>query len=147
MRKAISDAFTVLHSSIIFHHAFPDAVLTAMFVRQALLTATSCMPYSSGEEICKRILIDHEYYSTMSILVCLPHFRRSFADICQPRARISIFRAEVKERCVAAVMLVVDTHHSPVELANIIDGQMNDFNYIFPRQSRVCMQLFRKVTY
>jgi hypothetical protein len=63
------------------------------------------------------------------------------------QAHISIFRAEVKERCVAAVMLVVDTHHSPVELANIIDGQMNDFNYIFPRQSRVRMQLFRKVTY
>ncbi|KAN0136175.1 hypothetical protein V8E53_006035 [Lactarius tabidus] len=121
MRKAISDAFTVLHSSIIFHHVFPDAVLTATFVRQALLTATSRMPYSSGEEIRKRILIDHKYYSTMSLL---------------PRARISIFRAEVKERCVAAVMLVVDTHHSPVELANIIDGQMNDFNYIFPRQSR-----------
>ncbi|KAN0131589.1 hypothetical protein V8E53_010431 [Lactarius tabidus] len=121
MRKAISDAFTVLHSSIIFHHAFPDAVLTATFVRQALLTVTSRMPYSSGKEIRKCILIDHEYYSTMSIL---------------PRARISIFCAEVKERCVAAVMLVVDTHHSPVELANIIDGQMNDFNYIFPRQLR-----------
>jgi hypothetical protein len=47
----------------------------------------------------------------------------------------------------AAVMLVVDTYRSPVELANIIDRQMNDFNYIFPMQSQVSTQLFRKVTY
>jgi hypothetical protein len=75
------------------------------------------------------------------------HFRRSFADICKPQALISIFRAEVKEHCVAAVMLVVDTHQSPVELGNVIDRQMDDFNYIFPRQSKMHTQLFRKVTY
>ena len=74
VRKAISDAFTILHTSIIFHNAFPDAVLSPTFVRQALLTATSRMPHCSGEEIRKRILIDLEYYSKISILVCLTTF-------------------------------------------------------------------------
>ena len=62
--------------------------------------------------------------------------------MCKPRARISIFRSNVKERCVAAVMLVVDVHNSPAELANIIVKQLDDFNYIYPRQSNVSPSLF-----
>ena len=69
MRKAISDSFTVLHTSIVFLHAFPDVLLTATFIWQALLTATSCLP--GAMEMRKRILIDHGYYMKMSILVRL----------------------------------------------------------------------------
>ena len=69
MRKAISDSFTVLHTSIVFLHAFPDALLTATFIQQALLTATSRLP--GATEIRKHILIDHGYYMKMSILVRL----------------------------------------------------------------------------
>ena len=67
--------------------------------------------------------------------------------MCKPQAWISLFRSEVKEHCVASVMLVVDSHNSPAELASIIDKQMSDFNYIFPRQSKVSLQLFGKSTY
>ena len=74
MRKAITGAFAVLHTSIIFHHAFPDTMLTATFVRQALLTATARMPHGSGMEIRKCVLIDMDYYSKISILVCLTTF-------------------------------------------------------------------------
>ena len=69
VRKAISDSFTVLHTSIIFLHAFPDALLSATFIQQVLLTATSRLP--GATEIRKRILIDHGYYMKMSILVRL----------------------------------------------------------------------------
>ena len=75
VQKAISDAFTVLHTSLIFDNTFLDGVLAPSFVRRALLTATSHMPNGSGLEIRKRILIDLEYYSKISLLVCLITFR------------------------------------------------------------------------
>ncbi|KAF8270153.1 hypothetical protein EI94DRAFT_1699047 [Lactarius quietus] len=109
MQKAISDTSTVLH----------NALLTTTFVRQALITATSRLP--SAMEIHNHILIDHDYFLKISIL---------------PRVRISISRAEIKEQCVAAVMLAVDTQSSPAVIASIIENQLNDFNYIFPRQTK-----------
>ena len=57
--------------------------------------------------------------------------------IRKPKARISIFRAEVKDRCVAAVMLAIDTDNSPAAIAGIVDDLLKDFNYIYPRQSKV----------
>ena len=61
--------------------------------------------------------------------------------VCKPKARISIFRAEVKERCVAAVMLAVDIQNSSAAIAGIIENQLNNFDYIFPRQSKVSRQM------
>ena len=61
----------------------------------------------------------------------------SFSNIRKPKARISIFRAEVKDRCVAAVMLAIDTDNSPAAIAGIVDDLLKDFNYIYPRQSKV----------
>ena len=52
---------------------------------------------------------------------------------------------EVKERCVAAVMLAVDIHNSLAAIAGIIKNQLNDFNYIFLRQSKVSRQAVRNV--
>ena len=40
----------------------------------------------------------------------------------------------------AAVMLAVDIHNSSAAIAGIIENQLNDFNYIFPRQSKVSRQ-------
>ena len=76
VRKAISESFTVLHTSIMFHNAFLDGVVAPTFVRRALLTATSQMPNGLGLEIRKRILIDLEYYQKISLLVCLITFRQ-----------------------------------------------------------------------
>ena len=39
----------------------------------------------------------------------------------------------------AAVMLAVDIHNSLAAIAGIIENQLNDFNYIFPRQSKVSL--------
>ncbi|KAF8258403.1 hypothetical protein EI94DRAFT_1815427 [Lactarius quietus] len=57
-----------------------------------------------------------------------------------PRARISIFRAEVKKRCMAAVALMVNVHDSPFLIADLIDKQLNDnYNYIFPRHAGISL--------
>ena len=83
----------------------------------------------------------------MSILVSLIVYRCGlFVDIHKPKACISIFCAEVKERCVAAVMLAVDIHSLPGAIAGTIESQLNDFNYIFPRHSKASPQRVRKHT-
>ncbi|KAH9002141.1 hypothetical protein EDB86DRAFT_3100970 [Lactarius hatsudake] len=53
-----------------------------------------------------------------------------------PQACITIFRAEVKERCVAAVALLINLNDLPTSITDLIDKQLNDnYNYIFPRRS------------
>ena len=109
-------------------------------------------PFSQQHPVCQMVQawkFANAYSSTLSIIrkylywYVLSHFGGSFAHICKPRARISIFHSNVKERCVAAVMLVVDVHNSPAELANIIVKQLDDFNYIYPRQSNVSPSYLR----
>jgi hypothetical protein len=42
----------------------------------------------------------------------------------------------VKERCAAAVALLVNVHDKPMHIADLIETQLQDnFNYIFPRRS------------
>ena len=45
----------------------------------------------------------------------------------------------------AAVMLAVDIQNSSAAIAGIIENQLNDFNYIFPRQSKVSCQMVRNI--
>ena len=73
MRKAITESFPVLYASIVLQHAFPDALLTNSFIRDALLAAISRFP--SAGNIRARILNDHGYFAKISPLVSLTtHF-------------------------------------------------------------------------
>ncbi|KAI9439651.1 hypothetical protein H4582DRAFT_2075020 [Lactarius indigo] len=109
LRNIITASFPHLHASIMVTHAFPDAVLIGSFVLRAFLTATSHNPHAA--HVRRRIVHDHEYLAKMTIL-------------------------EVKERCVAAVTLLINVSNSPTVIANLIDKQLNDnYNYIFPRHS------------
>jgi hypothetical protein len=44
VRKVTSNAFNALQASMMFIHAFPDALLTASFIQQGLLKAISHLP-------------------------------------------------------------------------------------------------------
>ena len=73
VQATITDAFDFLHASIIFEHAFPDALLTSKFIQDALTTASLHIP--NAEDVHVRILNDHAYCSKMSTLVyctCFP---------------------------------------------------------------------------
>ncbi|KAH9017755.1 hypothetical protein EDB83DRAFT_2320999 [Lactarius deliciosus] len=119
MRDIIKASFPHLRASIMIHDAYPDATLIGTFVLRAFLAATS--NDSRAVYVHQRIRQDHVYLSKMTVL---------------PRARITVFRAEVKERCVAAVALLINLNDSPTSIADLIDKQLNDnYNYIFPRRS------------
>ncbi|KAH9173094.1 hypothetical protein EDB89DRAFT_2242490 [Lactarius sanguifluus] len=118
MRDIITASFPHLRASIMIHDAYPDATLIGTFVLRAFLAATSNDLHAV--HVHQRILHDHVYLSKMTVL---------------PRARISVFRSEVKERCVAAVALLINLNDSPTLIADLIDKQLNDnYNYIFPRR-------------
>ncbi|KAH9177497.1 hypothetical protein EDB89DRAFT_2064480 [Lactarius sanguifluus] len=119
MHDIITASFPHLRASIMIHDAYPDATLIGTFVLRAFLAATS--NDLRAVHVHQRILHDHVYLSKMTVL---------------PRARISVFRSEVKERCVAAVALLINLNDSPTLIADLIDKQLNDnYNYIFPRRS------------
>ncbi|KAI9453909.1 hypothetical protein BJY52DRAFT_1189256 [Lactarius psammicola] len=117
VRATIAFAFGHLHASIIFQHAFPDALVVTKFIRQALLDASSEIPAAKGVQV--RILNDDSYFRTISTL---------------PRAQISIFCAEVKDSCVAAVSRL-NFQNSPSIVVGLIEKHLKDFNYIYPRRT------------
>ncbi|KAH9019951.1 hypothetical protein EDB84DRAFT_1565877 [Lactarius hengduanensis] len=63
--------------------AFPDPLLANKFIQDALVTAS--LNTEDADDIHVRLFMDRQYCSQMSIL---------------PWARISVFRADVKDRCV-----------------------------------------------
>jgi hypothetical protein len=71
-------------------------------------------------------------------------FVYSFSNFCKPKAHSSIFRTEVKDHCVVAVMLAIDTQNSLAAIARFINTLLDDFNCIFPRQSKVSPHIFGK---
>ncbi|KAN0141621.1 hypothetical protein V8E53_000083 [Lactarius tabidus] len=117
VRATITKAFGFLHASIVLENSYPDALLTSKFIQDALSTAALHVP--DAEDVHVRILKDHPYFVKMSIL---------------PRARISIFRSEVKERCVAAIALLLGAHESATVISELVLKLRTDFNYIFPRR-------------
>ncbi|KAN0140700.1 hypothetical protein V8E53_001527 [Lactarius tabidus] len=108
----------MLHASIQLKHAFPNQLLTTKFLVDALSTASLHVPNAEDVHVC--LLRDHGYCSKMCSL---------------PRARISIFRGDVKERCAAAIapLLVLNT---PTAVKDLINKIKDDYNYIFPRRSQ-----------
>ncbi|KAN0136269.1 hypothetical protein V8E53_005874 [Lactarius tabidus] len=117
VRATITKAFGFLHASIVLENSYPDALLTSKFIQDALSTAALHVP--DAEDVHVRILKDHPYFVKMSIL---------------PRARISIFRSEVKERCVAAIALLLGAHESATVISELVLKLRTDFNYIFLRR-------------
>ncbi|KAI9430687.1 hypothetical protein BJY52DRAFT_1232354 [Lactarius psammicola] len=118
VRATITGAFSLLHKAIIFQHAFPDVLMSTKFIRVALLEASSSIP--AARDIHNWIVHNHVYFTTLSTL---------------PRPRISLFRAEVKECCIAAITPRINSYGSTVVIADVVHKQLMDYNYIYPRRS------------
>ncbi|KAN0138827.1 hypothetical protein V8E53_003215 [Lactarius tabidus] len=106
VRATITEAFEMLHASIVLKHVFPDSLLTSKFLMDVLSTASLHIPNAEDVHVC--LLQDHGYCSKI------------------------IFRGDVKERCAAAIapLLVLNTLTAVKDLVNKIK---DDYNYIFPR--------------
>ncbi|KAH9173105.1 hypothetical protein EDB89DRAFT_2229011 [Lactarius sanguifluus] len=118
VRSTITGSFNLLHASIVLENAFPETLQVARFIRDALSTAS--LRVQGAEDVHARILKDSNYCWQMSVL---------------PRARISIFRAEVKERCVVTVALLFSVY-DPIAIVDLVKKLETDFCYIYPRRSK-----------
>ncbi|KAH9043552.1 hypothetical protein EDB83DRAFT_2318036 [Lactarius deliciosus] len=120
LRTVIQDAFENLRAAILFQHAFPDGALALSYVRDALITAArQCGPAAAS--IYTRMLNDTEYFTKIIPL---------------PRARISHFRAEVKERCNVIAATAVLGLPTRTQISRYIQDQLSNYNYTFPGRPR-----------
>lgn len=55
----------------------------------------------------------------------------------QPRARISLIRAEVKERCTAIIRTDFLALGSAQKIAQVVEKQLLDYKYTFPTVGNV----------
>ncbi|KAH9040364.1 hypothetical protein EDB85DRAFT_2140500 [Lactarius pseudohatsudake] len=118
VRSTITGSFSLLHASIVLENAFPETLQVARFIRDALGAAS--LQVRGAEDVHARILKDSNYCWQMSVL---------------PRARISIFHAEVKEHCVVTVALLFSPY-DPIAIADLVKKLEMDFSYIYPRRSK-----------
>ena len=146
LRAIITESFELLHALIIMKHTFPDSLLANKFIEEALSTVALQVP--NAEDIHVWILQDHAYCLMMSALVSLcASLQQQLTLQFQPWAHISIFHAEVKERCVASIAPLIGllNHSAAAETAEHVTKLQADFNYILPRRlvTHVSLPLFK----
>jgi len=116
MRLVIQDAFEHVRASLLFKHAYPDPIVTIGVVKEALLSAANGHR-PTASIIHNRLLHDDPYLFKMARL---------------PRARISLFRSEVKERCNALVAPTFAAIKSAPQIIQMVDRQTTGYNYTYP---------------
>ena len=135
IRLVIQDAIEHVRKSLLFEAAFPDTHLAMTFTRNALLAGSTL--YNRAVDIHNRLVCDHDYLNKMTRLVRLLMVIISLLIFIQPRAHIPLFRAEVKERCVALVRAEFLSIGSESAIAQLVDKQLTDYSYTFPPLNNV----------
>ncbi|KAI9431931.1 hypothetical protein H4582DRAFT_2084387 [Lactarius indigo] len=116
IRAVIQEAIENVRAAMLFNDAFPNLNRAFTFIRDALISAT----YSYGpvaSMLYKRLMEDDEYLARIIPL---------------PRARISLFRAEVRERCNAITLPTFLAMASREEIIESVRHQLSNYNYTFP---------------
>ncbi|KAH9043547.1 hypothetical protein EDB83DRAFT_2523848 [Lactarius deliciosus] len=120
IRDVIQCAIEDLQSSLLFIDAFPHGILIISFVRQALnIAAQKRCP--AALSIQRRLLHDQDYML-------------KFAPVL--RARIPLFRSEVKDRC-NAIVLGEFSSMTPEDIVHSVEWQRSGYKYVYPRGPKV----------
>ncbi|KAF8265157.1 hypothetical protein EI94DRAFT_1804796 [Lactarius quietus] len=117
IRKVITNSFEGLQASLLFENAFLDPVLSVSFIREALITSAS-VHGPSAADMQLQLVIDIEYLNKIVPVPC---------------ARMSHFRAEVKEACSALIFPILTAMVAPVAIASFVQDQLSNYNYTFPK--------------
>ncbi|KAI9449054.1 hypothetical protein BJY52DRAFT_1192902 [Lactarius psammicola] len=118
MRSVIQDAIEILRASLMFDNAFPDSIHTLAFVRRSLLTSAR-KRCPTALSIHTRLVQDEDYISKIIPVL---------------RARISLFRSEVKELCTSLVSPIFLSMTPGPKVALFAQRQLSNYNYTFPGQ-------------
>ncbi|KAI9447170.1 hypothetical protein BJY52DRAFT_1193540 [Lactarius psammicola] len=116
VRAVVQDAIENLRASLMFSHAFPDAIVAFSFTKESLIAAAESHK-PGATYIQRRLQQDEDYLVKIAQL---------------PRARIPLLRSEVKERCNAITIPVLLAIGSPSNIAQVARRQLSTYNYTFP---------------
>lgn len=122
LQTIIRDAFENLRCALLFENAFPDSAAISRMIRESLVRAAEARTFVDGQYntsaacVHQRLLSNEEYESKMVQL---------------PRARIPIFRLEVKERLVQDVQ-VQFISIQPAEIVASVTKQLSQYTYTCP---------------
>ena len=137
LRSVLQDMFDRIRAAMVFQNAFPSPFDSIKMITDNLIIAAESN--SRATNIYNRLIIDGDYTTSMSRLVSLWILNMKLLTpmpICfQPCARIPLFRAEVKDRCVAIVQakfLAIQEHLTVIRL---VKKQLSNYNYSFPRST------------
>ncbi|KAN0140200.1 hypothetical protein V8E53_002096 [Lactarius tabidus] len=98
-------------------NAFPGVSVAISFAREALRVAAG--GYQPGGSLVQNRLQDDDEYAIKLISL--------------PRARISLFRSEIKDRCNLVCMSTLLTFGSAPEITRVVDKQLLHYTYTFLR--------------
>jgi hypothetical protein len=136
MRMVIQDTFEQVHKALLFNNAFPDIHIVLDFTRNGLCAAAENL--ERANDIFNRLVCDADYMTQMSRLVSpLKQIVLFTYFIFQPRARIPLFRLEVKEPCVAIVQAEFLSIGLESAIIQLVQKQLANYNYTFPRAHNV----------
>ncbi|KAH9015720.1 hypothetical protein EDB84DRAFT_1567584 [Lactarius hengduanensis] len=115
VRLAVDD----LRATLIFNDTFPDGILATCFIRSSLNSAaeTIAKKESGASSIQERLLADDDYVVKIAPVL---------------RARIPLFRSEVKDRC-NSIVLAEYTSKVQADIIQSVDWQISGYNYVHPK--------------
>ncbi|KAH9022910.1 hypothetical protein EDB85DRAFT_2293098 [Lactarius pseudohatsudake] len=116
IRTIVQKAIENLRATLVFQDAFPDGSVAFAFSKDAL-SAAAVSHKLGGGIVQRRLEVDDEYAAKLVSL---------------PRARISLIRAEVKERCYAIVLGGFFSMASAHDIAQVVEKQLSAYTYTFP---------------
>ncbi|KAI9441278.1 hypothetical protein H4582DRAFT_2073483 [Lactarius indigo] len=120
IRDVIQSAIEDVQFSLLFVNAFPHGILIISFVRQALnIAAQKNCP--AALSIQKRLLDDGDYMLKFIPVV---------------RARIPLFRSEVKD-CCNTIILGEFAAMAPEDIVNVVEWQRSGYKYVYPKGPKV----------
>ncbi|KAF8259217.1 hypothetical protein EI94DRAFT_1813701 [Lactarius quietus] len=114
----VQDTIDQLRASLLVRNTFPDAVVAFAFTKDALHVAAERCDKPGATLLKSRLQDDDDYVAKLVSL---------------PRARISLIRSEVKDRCAAISASAILGIGSALEVAQVIGSQLSNYTYTFLR--------------
>ncbi|KAH8994406.1 hypothetical protein EDB86DRAFT_3078268 [Lactarius hatsudake] len=119
IREVVKQSIEDLRASLIFNDAFPDGILATCFIRHSLNIGTGKVSKKNpaASSVQERLVDDDDY---------------AFKIIPVLRARIPLFRSEVKDRC-NAIAMAEFTSQVPADIIQSVDWQLSGYQYVYPK--------------
>ncbi|KAN0116523.1 hypothetical protein V8E52_005904, partial [Russula decolorans] len=116
MRAVFQEAFERIRADMVFKNVFPNIYETIEMITDSLMKAAESNDRATN--IYNRLTLDADYSNNMSRL---------------PRARVPLFRGEVKDRCAAIIQAEFLAIQTGLSVIHLVNKELSNYNYTFPR--------------